>query len=1729
MTFSIWRVVVCLVLLGTAWAQSPTRYRLDAAGIEPPEAGQGSFSVHLQAIDASGQPTVPVTTNAYLSADIIQPAGMAISELTDDLQTIEFLNAGETPIDLNGWNLYAGSIRTSSDISFTAHRKIEGKAILGPGEAIIWTCRSNVVESFPLLVSKRAFRTRPGPGQIDSVELREPSGRLVDEVAGGSITSGSQHLWNGAYLGLSILGKSSLIRIGNDNSFSSHDWVLGDSRIGKPKTGLNVPWVGKRTPTIISPDRVTLTNGHWAGTVRVGTGDSRHAVLFADDRSGDRSQSEVLSIIQRLPLSVRLLEGTNVFAEQQAGLTAVLEVALPGGRFADEDVTVTLSMDAAGEFAVPNQVVIPAGLSSVSFAVTNLDDLEADGRAVVQVTASAPHFSSGSFTLYNDDNESAMLVLPRLVPTYENAGLNPQAGTVYLPGPARHAVEIRLTSSGRVQVPDSVTVPSGATSAQFPIWITDNQVVDNGAIPDSITAQTSNWKPAMLSVVVREDESTTATYDLPTDLFEGETKTGRITAANPRQVDVDVTMSSTSSRVIVPNSIRLPAGERVVEFPITGSDNHVKDCGLQAHLLIEFPSPGSSTYQAILLHDREISVDALGMTFPSSLYAGDPAPLIAWASDRCGSVQLTNLIGQLSIRPAPDGSEVSVSAPQIALTNGQFNGTITLKGEALSAQLELDAAGLHQTAEFDLLSGRIVPGIISDVAHWNGHSSLLLIETVTNAVTNQSVLVELDPATGTFLRRLPLSTPASRLAVSDDGSVAWIAADADLLLQINLNSWSQDRSVSISTNTGVWHAVDLAIGPGSTESVAALVFPVDPNSMLPKHLVGWVDGLHATDGPKVDMGGFGANIIPGYSPGEFYITVSKVIQRIAFDQNRLSIVATRDLLSAPLAYLFHPVLLTDRLLVGNGSAFDPVNLTDMPGFDPSGYPGKSLALPMPDLGVVEFVYASQEVILHDLTSRAQIGRHQLPTFGSTENDSDRLVRWGSRGSALLSRSDRQLQLFESPLIAVGGADLELTADTPGTVPIHGVGPNPPAVAWHFTVTNHGPATARQVQFQLDLESPVSLGTLPPGQSVTITNSHSFYQIGLYTNGATVSSPARDPLPANNQITFRTSVTSSTPSGFGPASYLPLAARHLLKSPDSDTLYVTAGAESGSPGVAVIDPVRGSVVRTLAVGVEPQNLALNRDGQHLFVSLGDSRIVQWDFASDSVRLDFSVPSGGVTDLLVLPEARERLVVATYDGLLIYDGTNQVQGFPLRATPHRSVGIIGNDLWTVSPGLGIRFPLVPGNLARADSSVIGLPDNSFSFKAEGQRLFFRQVAFDRPSGRIVGIANGGFNIPAPPPWGYMIVGNQLQRFDYDDYYSQRGAPVAWDIVPGLDGFGPVAEAVRWGTNGVAILNSAGGLLIAASGVIPTGTSDVAVTFNPSPEAYYNEPYLASLTVTNLGPDPAPMTKLTLQGIDGTFGLPVYRNSQLLQLSLGTLPAGGSLTIPLEKTISQGGGSGYNFSVSVGSGANDPNPGNNSIYPYQLFDFDTNQILSFGLHIPPRAAVGDWVVVDCSITNIGSRPFYNLLPAFSKVDGLAPISTDLGSLDAQCCDDSMVHLPTTLLNPAESVSFHVTFQVLRPGVFPMTVRSGSPNYNPDLDQAFPAGFIFVPPPPGQSGEPHIDLSFDQIEWSAPRRQWMGWGSGSIVFLDADSLSQSDASPSAMLRITYQPPMTDVTCGLT
>ncbi|GIV09313.1 MAG: hypothetical protein KatS3mg019_1404 [Fimbriimonadales bacterium] len=164
-------------------------------------------------------------------------------------------------------------------------------------------------------------------------------------------------------------------------------------------------------------------------------------------------------------LNALTLNPTSVVGGNSVTGTVTLTAAAPAGGF-----VVNLSSSNTSIASVPSSVTVPAGATSANFTVSTS---AVSSSTSVTITAAANGVSRTATLTVNPANNNVSLQSLTINPTLVWGG-NSATGTVTLSGPApAGGVTVQLrSSSSRASVPSTVTIPAGATRANFTIRTT---------------------------------------------------------------------------------------------------------------------------------------------------------------------------------------------------------------------------------------------------------------------------------------------------------------------------------------------------------------------------------------------------------------------------------------------------------------------------------------------------------------------------------------------------------------------------------------------------------------------------------------------------------------------------------------------------------------------------------------------------------------------------------------------------------------------------------------------------------------------------------------------------------------------------------------------------------------------------------------------------------------------------------------------------------------------------------------------------------------------------------------------------------------------------------------------------------------------------------------------------------------------------------------------------------
>jgi len=367
-------------------------------------------------------------------------------------------------------------------------------------------------------------------------------------------------------------------------------------RNGDTGAALNVTLAATPAGALTVPAMVTIPAGQPSVTFQVTPVDD---LLFTPDRAVQIVASATDYVNGSAPITVTendapglLVEASPVSVfENVANPASTLTVTRNGSTTSALTVGLISSNPAAAN--VPASVVIPAGETVATVPITVQDDNLLIGQRIVRFTASAPGVTLGSATLTINDDDGANIALQLSPDTVvENAAAPASYGTVTRDAAGQRDVVVLLTSSASfVGLPARVTIPAGATSADFPIAVFDNNTVEGerlatitATLADTILQQPISGQDAVAVLKVLDNEGPTLVLSTSSEtVVGGQTLTGTIARQPGTTGAVNVALSSSdATRASVPASVEILDGNASANFDIQTTTGDTKPVTITA-------------------------------------------------------------------------------------------------------------------------------------------------------------------------------------------------------------------------------------------------------------------------------------------------------------------------------------------------------------------------------------------------------------------------------------------------------------------------------------------------------------------------------------------------------------------------------------------------------------------------------------------------------------------------------------------------------------------------------------------------------------------------------------------------------------------------------------------------------------------------------------------------------------------------------------------------------------------------------------------------------------------------------------------------------------------------------------------------------------------------------------------------------------------------------------------
>jgi hypothetical protein len=710
-----------------------------------------------------------------------------------------------------------------------------------------------------------------------------------------------------------------------------------------------------------------------------------------------------------------------------------------------------------------------------------------------------------------------------------------------------------------------------------------------------------------------------------------------------------------------------------------------------------------------------MNANQMYQTGPIKITVANPAGGNVYVQSQPFTVNIINPTAAFSLNP----SSAAVGSPDLNITvygsgffadsvvtwNGTALATTYSSTDSLSASIPAALLSIPGTATITINTPEnlgatsstqgfstyvVMP--INDIV-WNSKDGLLYATVPGRAGgTIGNSLVGIDPTTGTVKRTIFVGSEPNRMAISDDGTEAFVGLDgAGAVRQVNLQTGVAGAQWSLGGTQGVYNppytASGLAVLPGQPNSVA-----IYGTNGVVTIFDGGVARAKSSSGLNTYFYSNSGALAFGSSASTLYLsstTVGSYIYQLSVDSTgvtgfkQLSSTGGGRTLQYDNGRLYFPNgVVADAT---TGSTLGQFSVSSSYSSTPSAAVGpvvsdsalnRAWVVPTNYSGSGSNVIGYDETTFNPVTTLPVTGIGAVNTSTSGLSYQQDLVRWGQNGLAF--HTSDQLYLLHGSYVkdtSSSPADLRITAQAPTPVTTG------TSFSYQLQVTNLGSSDAQGVLLTTRLPDSLiyggttasqgscsgngvlycDLGAIKNGSSATVTVTATPSTAGSIQINAEIDSQSYDPNTANNQVS-----TTTTASG---SLYSPVPAVSSL-SPN----MVAAG--SGSYTLTV----NGSGFTT-ASKVNWNGTALTtslvNSGQ-LTATVDSSLVQQLGWAE--VTVSSAAPGGGNSGALT--ESIYSLLPVPANAMVWDPYTRKLYA----VLPSTSTSITGNSLISIDPSTG-----------------------------------------------------------------------------------------------------------------------------------------------------------------------------------------------------------------------------------------------------------------------------------------------------------------------------------------------------------------------------------------------------------------------------------------------------------
>lgn len=561
--------------------------------------------------------------------------------------------------------------------------------------------------------------------------------------AGGSSVSGSVSI-KAASLGSLTLSPSSVT--GGATSTGTIT-LAGQAPAGGIKVVLKSSSQTATVPSSVVVPAGSTTSTFTISTTQVSTATSAKITATY----GAASSSATLSINVVSLASVSFSPSSVLGGSNSVG-TVTLSGAAPA-----QGVTVSLSSN-QGSVVVPSNIVVPSGSSSATFTATTQ---VVTGPVSAVISASYASSQVTGTLSVNPFSLSKFTISPSSV-----TGGVPTTGTITLGAPAPSSgISVSLSSnSANAGVPGSVTITPGATSATFSIA---TQVVSS----QSTAVITASYAQSSLTASVSLSPYILTLFTLsPNSVLGGANSTGTVTLNDVAPAaGVSVSLTSSSTSILVPATVSVPAGATSATFTVTTQAVATQASGTVTATVASTTLSANLTLTAPTLTGLSLN--------PTTVQSGSGSTGTITISSAAPSTGLTiTLTSNNAAVTVPTSVSVAAGAKTATFkvtTTSVYTQTVATitgvdpSGTSLSAQLTLNIQPVQ-----------IIPIQVSDIA-FDAVAGNIWVSVPSTGGQYANSVVAVNPISGAIGTVINMGATPNHIRLTDDGQYAYVDCPSD--------------------------------------------------------------------------------------------------------------------------------------------------------------------------------------------------------------------------------------------------------------------------------------------------------------------------------------------------------------------------------------------------------------------------------------------------------------------------------------------------------------------------------------------------------------------------------------------------------------------------------------------------------------------------------------------------------------------------------------------------------------------------------------------------------------------------------------------------------------------------------------------------------------------------------------------------------------------------------------